>query len=146
MYSQVSHKRLSRLDLNSSAISFTDNRALSGNSVYLDIPTSCDLVCLNTSIVGVSKETLKHGPLVNHIHTPPSKLALHYPAVCVDDDNWTDCGTYYINNIMLGQEVIIDACVLDYYDQPADETQFMVDSNDEDHTINRSNSVLISCT
>ena len=48
--------------------------------------------------------------------------------------------------MMLGQEIIIDACVLDYYDQPAGETQFLVDSNNTDHSINGSNSILISCT
>ena len=66
--------------------------------------------------------------------------------MCIDDDNVTNCGTYYINNIMLGQEIIIDACVRDYYDQRTVETQFMVDSNDEDHNINGTNSVIISCT
>ena len=66
--------------------------------------------------------------------------------MCIDDDNGTDCGTYYVKNIMLGQEITIDACVLDYYDQPAGETQFLVDSNNTDHSINGSNSILISCT
>jgi len=67
--------------------------------------------------------------------------------VCIDDDTGTECETYYINNIMLGQEIITDACVLDYFDKPTDETQFMVYSyNNENHTINASNNVLISCT
>jgi len=48
---------------------------------------------------------------------------------------------------MLGQEIIIDACVYDYYDQPAFETctQFMTDSKDEERKISGKNSVLISC-
>ena len=72
---------------------------------------------------------------------------MHDPAVCIDDDTGTECETYYINNIMLGQEIITDACALDYYDQPADETQFTVYSyNNKNHTINGSNSVLISST
>ena len=83
--------------------------------------------------------------LAKHIYTPPSKLVLGDPAVCTDDDNITTCGTYNVNNIMLGQEITINACVLDYYDQPPGETQFKVDSNDEDHYINGSNSVLIAC-
>ena len=94
MYSGVSQEGLSKLKLSTAKISFTNNRALSGNSAYLDIPTSCDGVCLNRSIVGVNKfkETLKHGPLVEHICTPPSKLVLCDPAVCIDDDNVTNCG------------------------------------------------------
>jgi len=146
LYCEVNHDGLSTLKLNTTEIGFTDNRALSGSSAYLDIPTSCDEACLSRSIVGVNKETLKHGPLAKHIHTPPRKLVLRHPAVCINDDNVTDCGRYYVNNIMLGQEIVIDACVLNYYDQPAGETQFMVESNNTDHTINGTNSVLISCT
>ena len=54
--------------------------------------------------------------------------------MCIDDNNGTDCGTYIycIKNIILGQEITIDACVLDYYDQPAGETHFLVDSNNTD--------------
>ena len=142
-YGKVNHT--SKRILNSTRIKFTNNKALFGDSAYLDIPTSCNEECLNTSIVGVTKETLKHSPLANYIYTPPRKLVLGDPAVCTDDDNVTTCGMYYINNIMLGQEITINACVLDYYDQPAGETQFKVDSNDEDHYINGSNSVLIAC-
>ena len=34
---------------------------------------------------------------------------------------------------------------MDYYDRPAAETQFLVDSNNINHIINGTNSVLISC-
>ena len=95
-YSAVNHEGLSELKFdNYTKISFTDNRAVYGNSVYLDIPTSCDQACLNRSIVGIYKESLKHGPLVEYIHTPPSKLELRDSAVCIDDDNGTECETYY---------------------------------------------------
>ena len=145
LYSEINHEGLSKLRLNTTGITFTNNRALIGDSVYLDIPTSCDEACFNRTIVGVNKETLEIGSLAGQFYTPPSKLEFGDPAVCVDDENVTNCEKYYINNIMLGQEIIIDACVWDYFDQPAVETQFMVDSNDEDHTINETNSVLISC-
>ena len=145
LYADLSQEGHSKLNLTSTNVSFTNNKALSGNSVYLDIPTSCDMACLSRSVVGVNKVTLKHGPLLEHIQTPPSKLVLHYPAVCVNYDNVSNCGRYFVSNIMLGQEIIIDACALDYYDQPTKETQFMVDSNDEDFNINETNSVLISC-
>ena len=112
MYSEVSNEGLSELKLNTTQIRFVDNKALSGNSAYLDIPSSCDEACLNRrSIVGVNKGTLKHGHLAGHIRTPPNKLALYPPAVCVDD-NVMNCGTHFVNNIMLGQEIIIFACVL----------------------------------
>ena len=95
LYSEVNYKGLSKLKLYTTGISCIDNRALRGNFAYLDIPTSCDEACLRRSIVGVNQETLKHGPLVKHIHTP-KKLVLHEPAVCIYDDNGTDCGTYFV--------------------------------------------------
>ena len=55
-----------------------------------------------------------------YISTSHSNLVLNHPVTCTFhsiDVNWL---VYYINNIMFGQEIIIDACVRDYYDQPAD--------------------------
>ena len=46
--------------------------------------------------------------------------------------------------MILGQEIIIDACILGYYDKPAGETQFKLNSDDNDHTIIGSNRELIS--
>jgi len=46
---------------------------------------------------------------------------------------------------MLGQEIIIDACVRDYYDQPTDGTLFILNNEDEDHHINGSRFALVSC-
>ena len=128
--------------LNTTGINFTSNTAPIGDSVYLDIPASCDDNCLNRSIIGVYKEIVEHGQLSGQIYSPPRKLILHKPAVCIDHDV-TNCGIYVIKNIMFGQNIINRGCVLDYYDQPVVETQFIVDGNDEDHTINGSNSVLI---
>ena len=31
-----------------------------------------------------------------------------------------------MNNIMLGQDITFDACVLDYYDQPTEAAQFLI--------------------
>jgi len=137
LYCLLNHQGL---NLKSAGVAFTKNRALTGEGFYLDIGKQCNETCLNWNIAGSNKEIL------SHIYTPPSKLVLHNPAVCIDDDNVTNCGKYFVSDIMLGQEIVIDACVLDYFNQPADETQIMVDSNDEDHTIIGTNSVLISCT
>ena len=54
--------------------------------------------------MGISKENLQ---LSQHINTP-NKLVLGDPAKCIDD---TYCQMYFIKGIMLGQEIIIDACV-----------------------------------
>jgi len=125
---------LSKLQLNTTEINFTDNRALSGDSAY---PTSCDEACLNRSIVGVNNETLKNGPLVKHIHTDP--------AVCIDDDNVTNCETYFVNNIMLGQEIIMVPVYWAIMINLLVQHNFKLGSNDDDHTINGSKNVLILC-
>ncbi|XP_065908921.1 uncharacterized protein [Dysidea avara] len=144
IYSELRDNAYSKMLLNTTGINFTGNTALIGDSVYLDIPASCDDNCLNRSIIGVYKEIVENNQLAGQIYSPPRKLILHKPAVCIDHDV-TNCGIYFIKNIMLGQNIINRGCVLDYYDQPVVETQFIVDSNDEDHTINGSNSVLMSC-
>ena len=98
---------------------FFNNRALLGDNViniYLDIGKYCNKACLNRNIVGVDKETVKY------IKTSPRKLVLLDPAICIDNDNASNCRTYYVNDVMLGQEIVIDSCILDYHDQPASGT------------------------
>jgi len=45
---------------------------------------------------------------------------------------------------MLGQKIVINASVLDYYNQPAGSLQFELSSEDQDHHIIGSDNVLIS--
>ena len=42
--------------------------------------------------------------------------------------NDTTCNTYYLNSIMLGQDITFYACVFDYYDQSTEATQFIITS------------------
>ena len=47
---------------------------------------------------------------------------------------------------MLGQNIIFDACMYDYYDQPSDAARFLFNSaNNQDYNISGSNYMLISC-
>ena len=46
---------------------------------------------------------------------------------------------------MLGQEIIINACVFDYYNQLAGSAQFELSSDNQDHHSIGSDNVLISC-
>ena len=47
---------------------------------------------------------------------------------------------------MLGQEISFDACVLDYFDQPTEVTEFVIsDMNNEDYRISGPTHVTISC-
>ena len=95
--------------------------------------------------MGIDKKVLTHNPFGDHIRTPPSKLVLYKPATCIDEDNDTSCHSYLVKNIMLGQKIILDACVLDYYDKLADGAQFLVEGRDETHNINSSKFISISC-
>ena len=95
------------------SVDFINNVAgLAGNSVYFSVSQSCDSVI--------------HHDLnqpVGEITTSPQSLRLYFPAYL---DNQSDFSTYYINDTMLGQNIIIPACVLDQHELPAGPVQFMV--------------------
>ena len=93
--------------------------------------------------MGIRNETFRCSQL--SFITPPSKLELSNPAMCIDNNNSTICKTYFIKGIMLGQELITDACVRDHYNQPTDGTEFVATGKDQDHYLDGSKSVLIFC-
>ena len=105
---------------NKHCINFTNNIAkISGNSVYQDTDEFCNAICLSDRLVGISSE---------FVNTPPNVLKFYDPAICIDNDNNTQCHNYYLQNIMLGTHIAIPACVLDYYYQTIDSTQFLIHS------------------
>ena len=120
-------------------LSFRSNIAqFKGNEVYQDVADSCNSSCLNNTIFGINNEL---------IDTPPYQLQFYNPAVCIDNDTDSQCSNYYIHNVMLGREVILPACVLDYYNNEInDSTQFLVeDKIHQNYTIVGPTKVLISC-
>ena len=139
----------SNMNFNTTNFKFHDNYAKTASkSVFINVPISCNSSCLRNSIIGISTETLQHSQLNKHITTSPSKLQLYQPAVCIDNNqNYIEeCNSYYFNNIMLGQEILIDACMYDYFDQPSDAARFLVeDAGEEKYYIPGSKYVLISC-
>ena len=138
-----------KMNFNIINFKFYDNYAKTdGKSVYINVPISCNSTCLRNSIVGITKETLQHSQLNKQITTSPSKFELYQPSVCIDDNkNETEgCTSYYVNNIILGQEILFDACMYDYFDQPSDAAQFLVgDVGNQKYYIPGSKYVLISC-
>ena len=112
---------------NISDISFSDNKArVAGSLLYIEVSPACNASCLNDRIVGISNEILQHSMISKKVATSPSALQLHYPTKCIDYQSAV-CHLYYIDSIMLGQEMIIHACLLDYYNKPAAEvTQFKI--------------------
>ena len=122
----------------SSNIHFKENRAgTKQNSVYINVLRSCDRNCLFHDInITIQKKLLA---------TSPHKLILYNPVKCINGND-IDCDTYYMNNIMLGQDITFDACVLDYYDQPTEVQQFLITGMDHRYyNINGSKYITISC-
>ena len=128
----------SSINFNSSNIHFKENTAgIIQNSVYINVVRPCDKNCLFYDInINMQKYLFT---------TSPHKLILYNPAKCINGND-TDCDTYYINNIMLGQDITFDACVLDYYDQPTEAAQFLITGTKHQfYNINGSKHITISC-
>ena len=119
-------------------IYFTNNIAkVSGNSVYQDADEFCNSSFLSEKLVGISSE---------FIDTPPNELKFSDPAICIDNDNGTQCNSYYVQNIMLGMKIVIPACVLNYHKKPINSTQFLVQSKVySNYFISGPKQILISC-
>ena len=70
--------------------------------------------------------------------TTRNRLVLYNPTKCISG-NETDYDTYYMNNIMLGQDITFDACLLDYYDQPTKAAEFSITGmNHQDYNVSSS--------
>ena len=112
------------------------------NAVYLYVHNICDNNCLMHYI---SEITNNSGINYTNIATNPNKLILYNPGICINGID-ANCDTYYMKNIMLGQEITFDACVLDYFDQPTEAVQFVTTGmNHEDYRISGPTHVAISC-
>ena len=136
------------MNINSTNIKFEKNDArITGNSIYINLPRECEQECLNSSILGNVND------IIEHIITSPNELKLYAPTRCIDTDN-EECQVYYIDNIMLGQEIPLDACMYDYYNKEAEIAQFLVSAysngsesvgNDNENFILGLNTTIISC-
>ena len=146
IYVEFTHSSQTTVTIEIIEIKFLGNAALRGSKVYADIPRSCDDICLQNSIIGINNyASFISSSLYSYVNTPPKKLEFYNSVTCIEHNTNGDCQIYRTRNIMLGQEIIIDACVLDYFDQPAGGTLFILDNDDEDHQINGSHFALVSC-
>ena len=124
----------SSLIFNISDIHFTDNRAgTKNNSIYINVLKSYDI----NNTKGIDEKSFP-------VATSPSKLILYSPARCINGTD-NECSTYFMNNIMLGQEITLNGCVLDYYNQPAETEQFSVTGMDQGFKISTANYISVSC-
>ena len=125
------------LYFNTSEIYFSANNFK--KSIYINVPKSCDKNCLLQRVVNLHKNISL--PVV----TSPRELILHDPVKCISTNN-TECNAYYINDIMLGQQLKFNACVVDYYDQPTDElTQFLLTGINQEHNYVSAKYMTVSC-
>ena len=112
------------INLNTSEIYF--NNTSYKKPVYINVPKSCNKSCLFQSVTKLQKN------MSLPFATSPRTLILYDPAKCINGTS-SDCTVYYISNIMLGQEIRFDACILDYYDQPTELNQFLVKGMNHQH-------------
>ena len=139
MYSEILR---STIEFNSSNILFHDNIAgTTGRSVYINLPKQCNNTCLSNSVRGISTTDYN-----KYIITSPTKVQLYSSKIkCIDFGNDTECDSYYINNIMLGQKIFLDACMHDYYNHPVDVARFLISgANNQGYHLD-SNNTLITC-
>ncbi|XP_065892877.1 uncharacterized protein [Dysidea avara] len=102
----------------------------------MNIQPSCDETCLNSSIVGLN---------ITH-NNPPRNLALYNPATCINKTTVVnDCKAYLVSNIMLGQNIKINACVLSFYDEPAGNIDFTVSGGSQNHHLDGTQFLPIAC-
>ena len=131
--------KISSINFTGPNIYFNDNTAgTSQKPVYIYVPKSYNNSRVMESVNIINK---KYIPL----ETSPSKLILYHPVQCISGNDM-DCHTYYMNNVMLGQEITFDACLLDYYDQPTKAAQFSIASmSHQDYNISGLKYTTISC-
>ncbi|XP_065912895.1 uncharacterized protein [Dysidea avara] len=129
----------------SDIIEFNNNvGSAGGNSVYLNVPQSCDETFQSES--NVTKHALRE-----KIVTSPNKLRLDPPARLVNDTNATVSSdmypTYLIPNIMLGQDISISSCILGYNNKSAGTAPFLIShtENTQSYSINGSRGLSIGC-
>jgi len=135
-----------------SNVNFDNNVAIiGGNSIYLSISQSCD-----TMFKGHSSVTTH--ALSNQTITSPMELILLHPAESVNSTRIQqgdteipgilEYSTYFINNVMLGHDINILACVYDYNSKPVGPELFslLITENKQNYSVNENKLNLIDCT
>ena len=120
---------------------FPNNSAgTSGNHIYMNLPRHCNSTCLNEGVLGI-KKTEKD--LESFITTSPNKIQL-YNFQCIDFGNDTICDKYYVKNIMLGQKIVLDACLYDYYNHSINVSRFLISgTNDQGYHLDSTDCLII---
>ena len=133
------------LNDNNRSIQFIDNiGSAGGDSVYFNVPLSCDKVFQSESSATMH-------PFGSNIVTSPASVRLEPPAYLINYTNVTDLSAvnnfYAIHNIMLGQSIVIPTCLLDYNGKPAGIAPFLIShiGNTQRYSISGSKGLSIGC-
>jgi len=122
-------------------IQFRENAASAGgDSVYFSVQQACD-----ESFQSVSNITLHS--FSEQMITSPKELLLDPPAVLITDINATN-PEYLIPDIMLGQDITVPSCLLDYNEKPAGVAPFLISHIQGTHkhySVNGSRGLSIGC-
>ena len=142
IYSETLNSRLTFHNYTESDVCFLHNSAgTTGSSVYMNLPRKCNSSCLSESVVGITTRNLQSSMI-----TSPNKIQLYNSEVqCINFISDTGCDLYYLKNIMLGQKILLDACVYDYYNHPVDVAQFLISGTKNLGYHLHSNNTLIKC-
>ena len=133
---------------NTSTVMFTNNSAgFTGNSIYFDIPESCDVIRDPTninSIVYVPNKfiyTQLPGSIGSPVTTSPYKISLCSKACHLSNNASSSC--YVPSRIMLGQSIGINATVCDYYSNVSEPVQFVIECNNCDNKYRLSSNKIV---
>ena len=126
---------------NTSSVLFTDNSAeIAGNSIYFNIPESCDVI--RETLIYKFNYSQPPGLIGPPIATSPYKVNLC--STSCDLSNKTDELCHVPNRNMLGQSVDINAVVCGYYGNVTETVQFYVEcTNCNDSYRLSSNRILV---
>ena len=108
------------------SITFINNAATeAGNSIYYNVPTDMTPASVN-SIMNIPSQFNYSGKSYHsEIATSPYNLMLSSPAVCTSGQ-CDDGGYYRVDNIMLGEEFTFTAKTVDYFNDSAEASIFLI--------------------
>lgn len=125
------------------SVTFINNVATdAGKSIYFSIPTNINIDDKNFYPDPNSVDSIIHIPRQfnysgrnyrDEIATSPYNLILNPPAICTSEQ-CSDGGNYTVEGIMLGEELPFTAKMVDYFNNSAETSVFLVQCNNcEDH-------------
>ena len=139
MYFDATH---SSLVINKKMVFRNNIAKFAGKVIYFDSTMFCNRSCLQARIItGIKNES------DTTIATPPSKLIISNRAVCIDDETSMECNKYFLRYVMLGEEINVPACVVDYFNHSTYQVRFLLHySSYQNYSLSGSTEFLLSCS